>query len=52
LKSLPVPTPPVVTVCAPEPLKVTVPEADVKVPLLPQSPPTEMAWSLPASKWY
>ena len=49
LKSLPVPVPPVVIVWAPEPLNVTVFDADVKVPLLSQSPPTEMARSLPAS---
>ena len=52
LKSLPVPVPPVVTVCAPEPLNVTVFDADIKVPPFPlsQFPPTEMAWSLPESK--
>ena len=49
LKSLPVPVPPVVTVCAPEPLKVTVPDADVNVPLLDQFPATDIARLLPAS---
>ena len=37
-------------VWAPEPLKVTKPEAGVNDPLLDQFPPTKMAWLLPASK--